>query len=375
MRKIKILHLTSTPHGIGGVERLLLDMAAHYDRDRFSVAHCNLFDETGGEGPFPTALRATGLPCFEIEGRRWNDVPRLVRELVRLIRREQIDVLHLHMVHATIVGGLTAWLLNPARVVLSKHYQYAMLSGRFARLLDRTFTNRAEAVAAVSQCVQRDLVRHGMAPGRTRVIYNGIDLKMFDRRAAEKTPLARDGGGPLLACLGSLHPVKGQEFLLRAMPDILRQHPGARLFLIGEGRERARLEQMRESLGIRDVVMMPGFQRNVPAILPQIDLCVHPSVDEAFGLVLLEAMAAGKAVVATSVGGIPEIVAEGRTGLLVPPRDPAALARAVCTVLADPEQRANMGAAGRARVEQEFTIQKTMRDYETLYSQLMGNAR
>lgn len=158
------------------------------------------------------------------------------------------------------------------------------------------------------------------------------------------------------------------------MPDILRAHPTAQLLLVGEGAERSRLQQLVESLGVGDAVTMPGFDSNIPALLPKLDLCVHPAVDEAFGLVLLEAMAAGKAVVATNVGGVGEIVADGETGLLVPPRDPEALSGAVCTLLADADRRVRMGKAGRRRVEREFTIEKTVRGYERLYEELTHGA-
>jgi glycosyltransferase involved in cell wall biosynthesis len=164
--------------------------------------------------------------------------------------------------------------------------------------------------------------------------------------------------------------LKGQEYLLKAMRDILRSFPAARLLIAGEGAERPRLQQLVETLGIGDAVMMPGFEPKIPAMLRRLDLCVHPAVDEAFGIVLLEAMAARKAVVATNVGGVGEIVADGETGLLVPPCDPDAIARAVCTLLGDPTRRERMGNAGRNRVEREFTVQRTVRSYERLYDEL-----
>lgn len=373
MPKIRILHLTSNLSGIGGVERLLLDMAEHYDFDRFTVAHCNLFDETEGEGPFPVGLRATGLPCYEISAtRRWHHLPHVVREVRRLIAAEQIDVLHLHMVRATIVGGIASLLPQRAKVVVSKHYRYAMLSSALPRLVDRLVTNRADAVAAVSRSVAEDVVAHGFPASRTRVVHNGIDLQAFDRSSADE-PADVIGGisGPLLGSFGSLHPLKGQEYLLRAMPEIWRSYPTARLLLVGEGAERERLEELSQSLGISDAVIMPGFHPNIASVLRKVDLCVHPAVDEAFGLVLLEAMAARKAIVATNVGGIREIVADGETGLLVPPRDPSAIATAVCTLLRESERKDRMGDAGRARVEREFTIQSTVRAYERLYQEVM----
>jgi glycosyltransferase involved in cell wall biosynthesis len=371
MRKIKVLHVTSTPEGIGGVERLLLDMTKHYDFDRFAIAHCNLFDETAGGGPFPEALRTSGLRYFEIAGTRSNHLPHMIGKLRSLIDAEDIDVLHLHMVRGTIVGGLASFLPHRAKVVVSKHYRYSMLSSALPRLLDRFVTNRADAVVAVSRSVEDDLTRHGLAAWKARVIHNGIDLQSFDRRSAEERErTSYNGPGPLLACLASLHRLKGQEYLLRAMPEILRSYPTATLLIVGEGAERARLQELVQSVGLGDAVMMPGFEPKIPAMLPRLDLCIHPAVDEAFGIVLLEAMAARKTVVATNVGGVGEIVADGETGLLVPPCDPDAIARAVCTLLGDPTRRERMGNAGRNRVEREFTVQRTVRSYERLYDEL-----
>jgi glycosyltransferase involved in cell wall biosynthesis len=371
--KIRILHLTSTPSGLGGVERLLLDMASHYDVDRFSVAHCNLFDETERKGPFPRGVQATGLRLFEIAGHRWWDVPGMVRALRALIGQERIDILHMHMVHATIVGGMASYLPTRAKVVVSKHYQYAMLNSAVLHALDQFFTNRADFAAAVSKSVLHDLARHGTSFRKSRVVHNGIDLESFDDRSVQDLSRGLERCGPLLASFGNLHARKGHEYAVMAMPEILRNHPAARLILVGEGPRRDYLLRLARTLGIADATVLWSFEANVPALMSQIDLCVHPSLEEPFGIALLEAMAARKPVVATNVDGIPEIVHDGITGYLVPPRDPGALANAICTLLRDPVSGERMGKAGRARVEREFTIQKTVRSYEALYAHIGGS--
>ncbi|HVM38989.1 MAG TPA: glycosyltransferase [Sphingomicrobium sp.] len=371
MRQVRILHLTSTPAGIGGVERLLLDLAPHYDRARVHVAHCNLFDQAQGSGRFPTALKATGLPYVEIEGSRWHHLPGIIGQLLAAIRRERIDVLHLHMVHATIVGGLVALLSPGLSVVVTKHYVYRALASRMLRLLDRLSTNRADAIVAVSGHVRDDLVAHGAQRAKSEVIHNGMDLEAFDRQAAAPSqPLARQEGGALIGCVGNLNPIKGHEYLVRAMPRVLQRFPTARLVMIGEGGAKAELEALARALGVEGAVIMAGFRGDVPAVMRQIDICVQPSLQEAFGIVLLEAMAAARPVVATGVEGIPEIVVDGTTGLLVPPRDPEALAKAICALLQDGEARRAMGSAGRSRVEQRFDIRTTVRAYEELYGML-----
>jgi len=356
---------------MGGVERLLLDMAPHYDRDRFDVRHCNVFDATGGEGPFPTGLRATGLPYSGIVGSRLFHLPRVARELRALTRDQSIEILHLHMAHATVLGGLVGRWLPGTRVIVSKHYTYEMLESVSLKVADRIMTNRADAVTAVSRHVETDLLRHGARPDQVRVIPNGIDLADFDRRSLQTSETVRRRPDELLiGCVGSLHARKGHQYVVRAMPEVLARFPAARLVLWGDGSERSNLEQLSQALGVRDCVDFVGFSGNVPAGLRQIDLFIQPSLQEAFGIVILEAMAVAKPVIGTRIGGIPEVIEEGLTGKIVPPRDPEAVAKAICELFEDKQRRTAMGCAGRTRVEREFQISKTVQSYERLYSEL-----
>jgi glycosyltransferase involved in cell wall biosynthesis len=375
MPRVKVLHVTSTPEGIGGVEKLLLDLAPHYDRSHVEVWHCNLFDRAGGQGRFPTALKQTGLPYLEIRGSRWHHLPAIIWSLRQAIRKQRVDVVHLHMVHGTVIGGFVGLFSRIPRVVVTKHYVYRALPNRVLRWLDRLFTNRADGVLAVSGYVRDDLVANGAERSRIQVIHNGMDLDAFDRLQAQPPEqLGAAAGELLIGCVGNLQPIKGHEYLVRAMPIIARSFPSARLIIVGEGAEKQRLMDLAKALGVERAVTMAGFRTDVPAIMRQIDLCVQPSLQEAFGIVLLEAMAAGRPVVASNVEGIPEIVIDGITGLLVPPGEPAAIAQAVCALLADRETRMEMGRCGRAQVERQFDIRATVRRYEEVYGELTGRA-
>lgn len=375
MKKIRVLHLTSSPHRIGGAEKLLLDMARHYDLSRFDVWHCNLFDQAKTKRSVSAALRATGLPYLIINEDRWYHIPAIVGKLLAAIRREKFDVLHLHMVHATIIGALAGFLSQAVVVVVSKHYSYRALSNSILRLADQFFTNRSDTVVAVSRFVHEDIVDKGADLAKTKIIYNGIDVDAFDRMASGPfEQLSPSGEYLLIGCVGNLNEIKGHEYLVGAMPGIIKIFPAARLILIGEGTERARLRELAERLGVQDVIRMPGYAANVPSVMRQFDVYVQPSLQESFGLVLLEAMAAGLPIVASDVDGIPEIVLAGVTGFRVPPRDSAAIAAAVCALLGSSEERAQIGRAGRARVIEEFDIKKTVRSYEQLYEELADAA-
>lgn len=366
MKRIKVLHLTSSPRGIGGVERLLLDMAGHYDSSKFEVSHCNLFCEEDGNGIFAKALKATGLRYFAIKGRRWFELPFILAALWRILGREQIDILHLHMLHATILGGLAAAFRPRVRTMVTRHYTSILIRNRALRSLDRFFTRRADSVIAISEYVKNDLIGSGIDHGKITVIFNGTDIARLDR-AAKDNDTEAFAGSPLIGSVGSLTKRKGHEFLLRAMPEVLSQFPDAHLAIVGEGPEQERLLEVIDELGINANVELVGFRPNVAPFLGTLDIYVHPSLLEPFGIAILEAMTARKCVIACAVEGVPELISEGETGFLVPPADPDQLAKALCHALSEPDRCRRMGEAGRRRVVDEFSIERTVRLYETLY--------
>jgi glycosyltransferase involved in cell wall biosynthesis len=246
-----------------------------------------------------------------------------------------------------------------------------MLESALLKAVDMMMTNGADAVTAVSRYVEADLLRHGARPDRVRVIPNGIDLTSFDRRSLQTPETVRRSADELLiGCVGSLHARKGHRYVVRAMPAVLAHFPRARLVLWGEGAERSNLEHLGETLGVRDSIDFAGFSDNVPAGLRQIDLFIQPSLQEAFGIVILEAMAVAKPVIGSRTGGIAEVIDDGVPGRVVPPEDAGAIAEAACALLGNAELRNEMGLSGRARVSQCFDIQKTVSSNELLYSEL-----
>ncbi len=375
MKKIRVLHLTSTRYGIGGVEKLLLDMADKYDADRFDVSYCNLFCDADGLGVFPTAMRERGLSVYQVTGRSLSDIPQMISGLARLLRQERFEVLHLHMLQATIIGSLAARFARGTKVVVTKHYTDELSSQNpIVNRLDHHYTRTANHIIAISEYVKADLVRVSVPADKITVIYNGTDIEHFDRRAEVPSHLKLAGTDDslLIGNVGSLTPRKGHRHLIEAMPAIVKEHGSAHLFVIGEGPEKQHLEQLRVSLGLESVITMLGFQDDVAPLLRQLDLYVHPSIHEPFGIAILEAMAASKCVVATAVGGVPEIVSEGVTGYLVPPGESAALSDTISYALRHRDKAIDMGRAGRERVADLFDIQRTVKGYESLYSELSG---
>jgi glycosyltransferase involved in cell wall biosynthesis len=212
--------------------------------------------------------------------------------------------------------------------------------------------------AEVARTVER------VPPDRIHVIHNGVDVSTIT------PPTARSRGWHVVH-VARLNAVKDQTTLLHAARLVLDHEPGFRLDIIGDGERRDELEQLSTDLGLRDAVRFHGLQEDVRPFLAGVDAFVLSSVSEGIALTLLEAMAAALPVVATDVGGNREVVIPGETGFLVPARDPVALARALITLLGDPERAHRFGAAGRARVTAEFALDTTVAAYETLYVELL----
>jgi glycosyltransferase involved in cell wall biosynthesis len=218
--------------------------------------------------------------------------------------------------------------------------------------------------------------REGVAQSKIRVVLNGID---FDR-VREPEPSARDAirrewapaGEALLVCVGRLHPEKGYDVLFEAMPQVSRDLTGrVRLLVLGEGSFEAEYRRHISRLGLDQIVHFLGFKRDAPAYIAAADVFVLASVAEAFGLVLAEALYLGTPVVTTRVGGIPEIVDDGRDGVLVPPSDAGALASALTSLARSPELRRSLSGAGRAKVLERFRFDRMVAQYESVYRELL----
>lgn len=372
--KTKVLHLTSTRYGIGGVEKLLLDMSDKYDFSKFEISYCNLFCDKNGEGVFPTALKQRYLKYFHIEGNRWFQMPKMLFRLITLIKREKFQIVHLHMLKATILGGLAALFAGKTKTILTKHYTDELSRhNKIIKGLEYYFTKNADAIVAISDYVKKDMIKLSVPAEKITVILNGTDLEAFDKLSKSDFTLPDSDweGKFIIGTVGSLTARKGHQYLVRAMKLVLEKYPNLHLIVVGEGPERERLKDLIEETEIGSNVTMIGFRENVAPFLRKIDVYIHPSIHEPFGISILEAMAAGKCVVASRVEGVPEIITEGENGLLVPAADKEALAEAIIAVLNDSLHTKKMGENGRKIVEAKFNIEKTAESYQNLYIKII----
>jgi sugar transferase (PEP-CTERM/EpsH1 system associated) len=365
-----VFHLI-TELDVGGAQLALLRLLAGLDRERFVPTVACLYN---GDRAVAQRIRALGIPVTDLGMTarwRWD----AFGWLYRLLRHERPTILHAWMFHANLPGRVLGRLAGVPIIITSRRNEN--IGGAMRERFNRWTAHLDDRVVAVCELArQAEIERAGVALEHVVTIYNGVDVTQFPVASVQATAQARRAIGmpvkvPLVGSLGRLHPQKGFSDLLTAFAQVRQRIPSVRLFVAGDGELRDDLEAQARSLGMAEAVTFAGVRADVPEILAALDVFVLPSLWEGMPNAVLEAMASGLPVVATAVGGTPEVVMDGVTGLLVPPQDPGALARAIERLLCDPGLRRTMGRAGRRRVEQHFDIRETVRQVEDLYETLL----
>jgi len=379
--KRNILHVIGGGE-IGGAEEHVLTLLSRLDKDQFQghlLCLCR--------GPFAPLVRSQGIPTAEIPMRHKLDVL-TVPAIRRLIREWQIGLVHTHGVRANLVARIAA-KQEGLPVITTVHSSIRLdytsrLQGAIAFFLDRTTSRLADRVIAISGALRDELVADGIAPTKVSVIYNGLDLERLQGSSGSVPPnspstsahaeairqaLGLTPDQPVVAAIARLHPVKGHKYLLGAAAKVLKTRPDVQFLVVGEGPLHRELEDMAAGLGISEHVKFTGYYPEIKDIYAITDILCLPSLMEGMGLVLMEAMAFGRPVVASRVGGIPEVVEDGVTGVLVPPADPDRLASALLGLLDGPQKASAMGEIGRRKV-QRFSVDNMVRETENLYFEL-----
>jgi glycosyltransferase involved in cell wall biosynthesis len=359
---------------VGGTELNALRTAERLDRRRFNVSVMCIRDN----GPLMARYKDAGIPVHSFPMRSllgFEAMQQAVR-LIRFLRRERTDVVHSHDAYTSVYGTLCARLAGVPGVIASRRSWYSPhLQGRILRA-NRLAYRIADRVVANSPSVSRLVETDGRVPAsRIVTIPNFLDPQSFDpippadrRRMLDE--LGVPDGAFVVGIVARLSPVKDHATLLRAIASLRDQIPSLHCVLVGDGPERAAIEALAESLEISDIVHLAGERTQPPNLHGLFDVSVLCSTSEAFPNSVLEAMAAARPVVATDVGGTPDAIRQGTTGLLVRPSDPSRLADAILRLYDEPPLRVKLGAAGCAAARAGYSADAVISQVEALYTRL-----
>jgi len=348
---------------VGGTEQQILELVKRLDRRAFVPIVCCF-----RPGRVAREIEAAGVAVFALRKRAKID-PVLVGTLARLMRRERIDLVQTYLFTANTWGRLAA-ILAGVPVIISSERNVDMWEERYKQRLGTWLDRWTSSTIANSRAVGDYLVSKGLPREKIRVIYNGVDFTRFEAPVTPDTTKA-ELGIPLhhavVGLVARLEPQKDPRVFLRAAAIIAKKHSAVSFLVIGGGSLLPELEREAEALGLGARAVFTGPTREVPALLAACDVSVNSSVKEGMSNTVMESMAAGKPMVATRVGGNAELIQDGETGLLVPPRDPVALARAILRILEDPPLAKAMGREARARIAEGCSVDAMVQATEQLY--------
>jgi glycosyltransferase involved in cell wall biosynthesis len=359
----------------GGVETIIIDWARSIDRENYEI-HLVCFANPGEtEAPFVEAAARYGLPVTKIPWSRKKPVLEAARALARLVRQWEAAIIHTHNVYADVVG-LVAAKLTGAKTVATLY-----VWGEFSRKrnilqhIDRVALHFFDRITTQCESTQKQTLARGLPPDRTRVLTSGMDTRRVtlapEERARRRHELGIANSEIVLANVARLYPEKAQDLLLRCFQGILRRCPEARLWILGVGPLEADLKAQCAALGLDHVVRFLGFVNDLPELLALVDVQVHPSWNEGVPIALCAGMAAGLPIVATAVGGVPEVLDHGHSGVLVPPGDETAFIDAVVALIRDSEAASRLGQAARRFIEEKYSIAASVRRLQELYGEVV----
>lgn len=359
--------------GVGGTETHVLELASRINRARFDVTVCSL--KSGGS--LAEELRTRGVRVVSLEGTGKLDA-RVLFRLWKLLRKERPDVIQAFLFWANIAARLLGRIFREFPVISSYHDE-VVSEGWLVRTIDRLTLKWSHTIVCCSEAVRRSVSsRIGGDTAQYAIIPFGVDMRQFSTdNVATRRELGLKEGGPVIGTVCRLvEPKKGLSVLLAAMADLkqLDGTPGCQLLIVGDGPARVMLQELSERLEIAPWVVFSGVRRDIPRVLPVMQAFVLPSLYEGFGISILEAMAVGIPVIATSVGGIPEFVTHDVTGLLIEPGNVIALSGAIKKVLQNSEKARQMGFKGQAHVREKYGIDSVVRQHEHIYDVCLAHA-
>jgi glycosyltransferase involved in cell wall biosynthesis len=372
MEKINILHVYQNSK-VGGIQQQILNIMKGYDRNVFRPVFCCL----GPKKEMGEEIEKLGFNSIALNRVRYHRFsPGIIPDIYRIIKKERIHIVRTHKYRANLYGRIAGWLANAPVIIASLHIDYGNKDEYFGRkMANRMLARITDTIIAVSDSVKNDSVRYDrIDPSRIIVIHNGVDTLAFNPEGTFRDiskDLSIEKEDMVIGCVGRIVHSKGLSYLLEALPEILHRYRSVKLLIVGDGSLKEDLREQARRLRILDRVIFAGRRRDIPDILSRMNVFVIPSIKEGLPNAILEAMAMGKPVVATNVGGIPEVVQHGVSGLIVPPRDVERIARSVITLIDEPGKAKNMGEKARGFIMEQYSMQSTVQKWQTLYLTLL----
>jgi glycosyltransferase involved in cell wall biosynthesis len=369
MERHAILHYTETSYP-GGSETILAYIAKNLDPEKYYSLACVM-----NKGWLTDHLDEIGVEYIIIENKRSFDIKYLL-DLITLIKKRNIKLVHAHEFVTDFYGSLAARLTGIPAIGTIHGKGYFTEKWR-RKIAFKAAIAMCSRMIAVSDDLRSYLIGELNLKNTDKILtlHNGIDLQKYSARDSSDKLRAQLSLKPhtlIAGTTGSLHPVKGMHFLLLAMEQVIKRIPNFKLIIAGTGDLEQDLKQQAICLGIEKNVLFLGFRSDIPDLLNLFDIYVCSSISEGLSLSILEAMATGKPVVATEVGGNHELINPDENGFLVPPADPAALAKKIIILAENRELRERLGRNGRAMVETKFSLEKMITEYQILYEKLIN---
>jgi glycosyltransferase involved in cell wall biosynthesis len=369
MKPINILHIMSKLP-VGGVENQLLMILGKYDRRKLCPLVCSLSDK----GEIGKEIEDSGIEVFSLHKLKHRFDWTIVKDIYNLIETRNVKIVRTHQYHANLYGRLAAWLAKVPCIVASVHNVYTVDRKIHRRIMNKFLSRCSDKVVAVSETVKRDVLTYdGLAEDKVKVIYNGIDTDRFLNLNGGliRSKLDISSEAPVVGTIGRLTLQKGQKYLIDAVSTLREKFPQIVLLIVGDGPLRGELENYIRTLGIDRNIILLGTRRDIPPLLSAMDIFVLPSLWEGLGTALIEAMAAGKPIIATDIPAIREIINSEKVGILVPAKDSKAIASSVELLLDNKTLAETIGNSAKKRAFSHFNLDNTVQRYTSLFEDIL----
>lgn len=369
---VNVLVLTSSKT-VSGPIKGVLQLVENVDPEKYKLLLYTFRYDGEEDTLFMTSMRDKNIPLFLINQNK-NNYFKSISLLCDEIRNKKIDIIQTHGFHPTAMGFFVKLITKVKFICFMHGATYENMKVRLYNLIDNILQLGADKTVLVSH-LQRKLVYGGSSKSRVCVLHNAVNLDspmpVSDCNVSCRKLLGISDNDSVVVTVGRFSPEKGMDVLIKAFALLCKDRSDIHLVVVGDGQERASIEKMIAELGLQMLVHLVGYTQTPGDYVRGADLLVLPSRSEGIPNAVLEAMAFGIPVVATSVGGVPEVIVDGRDGLLVPPDDPIKLAESIAVVLSDFELAARLAAAGRVRMQEAFSVGSRIQKIQMLYSELM----